>query len=268
MAAKSLNFLITGGARGIGRGLSRLLLAKGHRVFLLDANQGELEHTRSMLEKYFKSRFQCSLTNVRDPEAIKSAAKAANDFFSGHLDVLVHNAAYIPGVGGTTLENMTLEEWNASIETNLTGPMLLSQACLPMLKRGTHREHGGTIIHMSSTRAHQSEPDSEGYATTKAGLIGLTHSMAISLKSHNITVNAILPGWINVGHESRKGDIKGMKWQDGLREEDHNFHPAGRVGKVEDVLQAVEYLVNARFITGTELVVSGGAERVMYYPED
>jgi len=211
---------------------------------------------------------------VRDPAAIKEVASTARDMFAGKLDCLINNAAYTSAVGGTSLEDMTLEEWNASLETNLTAPMLLSQALLPMLKVsspavGAERSQGGSIIMMSSTRAHQSEPNSEGYATTKAGLIGMTHSMAVSLGPLAITVNAILPGWINVLNECKEADEKGTQWDEGLSKEDHAWQLTGRVGKVEDILNAVEYIINAKgFVTGTEIVVSGGVERKMVYPED
>lgn len=236
-------------------------------MFLLDNNSKELKNTVSRLRDKFSNAVGSSVCDLRNPEDIKSAVSAARNHFNGHLDVLINNAAYTGGVGGTNIVDLTLEEWNASIETNLTAPMLTSQACLPMLRKSETRSEGGAIIHMSSTRAHQSEPDSEGYATTKAGLIGLTHSMAVSLAPMGITVNAILPGWINVSNECAEADEKGMKWEEGLSKKDHEWHLSGRVGKVEDVLRVVEYLVRARFVTGTEQVVDGGVARKMVYPE-
>jgi NAD(P)-dependent dehydrogenase (short-subunit alcohol dehydrogenase family) len=262
-----LNFLITGGGRGMGRGLGRLLLERGHRVFLLDNNSKELTNAVSKLHDKYSKALGSSVCNLRSPEDIKSAVLAARDHFNGHLDVLINNAAFTGGVGGTNIADLTLEEWNTSIETNLTGPMLTSQACLPILRKSETRKEGGAIIHMSSTRAHQSEPDSEGYATTKAGLIGLTHSMAVSLAPMGITVNAILPGWINVANECMEADEKGTQWEEGLSNEDHEWHLSGRVGKVEDILRVVEYLAGARFVTGTEQVIDGGVTRKMVYPE-
>jgi len=168
------------------------------------------------------------------------------------------------GVGGSNTPVPELEEWKKSIETNLTGPILMSQNRLPMFRNSPNREHGGIIIHMSSTRAHQSEPDSEGYATTKAGLIGLTHSMAVSLATLGITVNAVLPGWIDVSNECKEAD---GQWEDELNQEDHLQPLSGRAGNVEDILRTVEYLSGARFITGTEQIVDGGVTRKMVYPE-
>lgn len=272
-AAKPLHFLITGGARGIGRGLGRLLLQKGHRVFLIDNNEAELKHTHSVLSSKATSTDAVSARtcNLRSPHEIKAAAEAAGSFFNGHLDCLINNAAMTKAVGLAPFQDLRLEDWQASLETNLTAPMLLSQACLPYLQRhggAGSQSQVGSIIHMSSTRAHQSESNSEGYAATKAGLIGLTHAMAVSLADAGIRVNAILPGWINVANESREADEKGVKWEDGLSAEDHRWHLTGRVGKVEDILKAVEYLVAADFASGTEMVVDGGVTRKMVYPEE
>ena len=112
-----------------------------------------------------------------------------------------------------------------------------------------------------------SEPNNEAYSVTKAGLLGLTQSMAVSLAPQGVRVNTILPGWINVTNECRKADESGQSWEDGLSKEDHEWHLTGRVGKVEDILRAVEYLVDDEFVSGTELVVDGGVTRKMVYPE-
>ncbi|KAJ0119235.1 hypothetical protein J7T55_013472 [Diaporthe amygdali] len=280
--SKPLHFLITGAGRGIGRGLSRQLIQRGHRVFLVDNNQEELRHTCDTLTSSVSASshtpkapkvFDALHCNLRQPSDIERVAKAASDFFADHLDVLVNNAAFTAGVGGPSIldseDGQFMASWTASLETNLTAPVLLSKACLPMLKKqpDSGRENGGSIIHMSSTRAYQSEPDSEGYAATKAGLIGLTHSMAVSLAPAGVRVNAILPGWIHVGNECKEADEKGTKWEEGLSKDDQKWHLNGRVGKVDDILVAVEYLTNAEFVTGTEMVVDGGVTRKMVYPE-
>ncbi|ROV88978.1 hypothetical protein VMCG_10138 [Cytospora schulzeri] len=289
---KPLHFLITGAGRGIGRGLSRLLLQKGHRVFLVDNSAEELSHTRDTLAKSFPAHlstapeaeegspnkakpkpkpFEALLCNLRQPSEIEKASRAASDFFAGHLDVLVNNAAVIGGANILEADTDALAaSWAASLETNLTAPLMLSRACLPMLKKGGspgHEGSGGSIVHMSSTRAYQSESGTEGYTATKAGLLGLTHSMAVSLAPAGVRVNAILPGWIHVANECKEADEKGITWEEGLSGDDMRWHLTGRVGKVEDVLAAVEYLANADFVTGTEMVVDGGVTRKMVYPE-
>lgn len=259
------NFLITGAAKGIGRGLSRLLLQRGHNVFLIDNNQVELDHTSKFLAENFPaSKYSTALCDICEPSQISKAIECATRFFNGHLDVLINNAAYTAAVGATPFAELTLDTWNKSIQTNLTGAMLMSQGCLSILRKNSHRLKGGSIIHISSTRAHQSEPNSESYAATKAGLIGLTHSMASSLSGDGISVNSILPGWIHVLNECKDGG----DWEDGLSETDHRWHFSGRVGRVEDILRAVEYLADAEFVTGTEMIVDGGVTRKMVYPEE
>lgn len=263
IAQGPLNFIITGAGRGIGRGLSRLLHSKGHRLFLLDTNSTELKQAVTLLQGAGSPPGH-ALCDLRSPSEIKQALNAAHKHFSGKLDCLINNAANTAtGVGAIPFEQLSLEEWNNSIETNLTAPFLLSQACVPMLKASG----GGLIINMSSTRAHQSEPNSEGYASSKAGLIGLTHSMACSLSNTGIRVNTILPGWIHVANECKAADDRGVEWEQGLSKEDHRWHWTGRVGKVEDIHRAVEYLLGADFVTGQELVVDGGVTRRMVYPE-
>ena len=264
------NYLVTGSGRGIGRGLSRLLLQKGHRVLLIDHSEEELGNTASLLSKHHTAGkdFDAVVCNLRNPQEITSAAEKANQLFSGHLDCLVNNAAYTGGVGGLHLSNMTVDDWNASIETNLTAPMLMSQACLPMLRKTPSRPHGGCILHMSSTRAFMSEPNNEPYSATKAGLLGLSQSMAVSLATDGIRCNAILPGWINATNECKRADENGQTWADGLSKDDQAWHLTGRVGRVDDVLQAVEYLVESEFVTGVEMVVDGGVTRKMVYPEE
>lgn len=258
------SFLVTGAARGIGRGLSRILLEKGHRVFLVDHDAAELDHTSSLLSKTHTrgSDFESLVCDLRQPSDITRAAVVAGSLFSGRLDCLVNNAAYTGGVGGLSLADMTLAEWNRSLETNLTGPMLMTQACLKMLEASR-----GCVIHVSSTRAFMSEPDNEAYSTTKAGLVGMMQSMAVSLGPRGIRVNCILPGWIHVGNESTKADEEGIKWEDGLSDQDMKWQLTGRVGKVEDMAKAVMYLADNDGVTGTEMVVDGGVTRKMVYPE-
>lgn len=146
--------------------------------------------------------------------------------------------------------------------------MLLTQACLPLLRKTPSRtELGGTVIFISSTRAFMSEPNNEPYSATKAGLLGLSQSLAVSLADDGVRTNVVVPGWIHVEDECAEADAQGRKWEEGLSAEDQRWHLSGRVGKVEDVARAVDYLVEAEFATGTEIVVDGGVTRKMVYPE-
>lgn len=264
IAATAKNFLITGAGRGIGRGLSRILLSSGHRVFLLDYDESELNNTANLLGKTYRrgKDFDATVCDLRKPTELKAAVASAGRLFGDKLDCLVNNAAYTGGVGGMNLADMTLEEWNRSLETNLTAPMLMTQASLGMLRAAR-----GCVVHMTSTRAFMSEPDNEAYSTTKAGLVGLTQSMAVSLAPDNVRVSCVLPGWIHVENECKAADEKGTPWEEGLGKEDMKWQLTGRVGKVEDIARAVMYLAGNDGVTGAEMVVDGGVTRKMVYPE-
>ena len=274
---KPLRILLTGGARGIGRGLFRHFLTSGHEVIILDSNVEELEHIKTQAGKWSNQRegswhaLKCDLSRR---EEIKSAVDVVKQKFNGELDVLINNA--FPTTFALSedrrmeAEGDSMEtEWDIKIAIGLTAPFILSRLCVPLLAAGHSTPNSpGTIINVSSTRAYQSEADHEAYSAAKAGLLGLTQSMSISLgHRHKIRVNAIIPGWIHVVNESKTGDENRVAWEDGLTKEDIDWHPAGRVGKAEDIARAVEYLVGSDFVTGQEVVVDGGVGKKMVYPE-
>ncbi|KAI4122657.1 MAG: hypothetical protein LQ347_006434 [Umbilicaria vellea] len=160
------------------------------------------------------------------------------------------------------MDDISLDEWNTYIETNLTSAFLVSQACIPLLKADEviGRPDGGSTIN----GGRYSEPNLGGDGISKAGLLGLTYSMAASASTWRIRVNAILPGWISVQNECKEADEKGMDAHDGVLQESHQTHPAQRVGKGEDIAEAVEFLMGAGFVNGHELVFDGGVSRLKY----
>ncbi|MNP17086.1 2-(S)-hydroxypropyl-CoM dehydrogenase [compost metagenome] len=118
-------------------------------------------------------------------------------------------------------------------------------------------DHGGAIVNIASTRSIMSEPNTEAYSASKGAIVALSHALAITLGEEGIRVNCISPGWIETGEYG------------GLRDIDHQQHPAGRVGTPEDIARACLYLThpNNDFVTGTHLVVDGGMTRKMIYEE-
>lgn len=169
----------------------------------------------------------------------------------------------------------TLSQWHAYVAVNLTANFALAQACLPYMKISTsddeasHRKlpsssigtAGPCIVFLSSFRAQVSDPNQEGYAATKAGLVGLTKAMAVSLKQFGVRVNCVSPGRIKAAHESKAAedddDPNGNAgWE--IEGDDVDVHLTNRPGMPEDVCEAVEYMCGAGFVSGQNLVVDGG----------
>ena len=229
--------LISGGGRGIGRGIAERLAGEGWRVVIADRDPPP--ETPS-----FPQRF--ALADVSD-EPVVTALMASVAEQEGRLDALICNAGFMIR---KPLEALSLAEWQSVIGTNLTSSFLLTRAAAPMLRAAK-----GAIVTIASTRAHQSEPDTESYAASKGGILALTHALAVSL-GPEIRVNCVSPGWI---------DTQGAP----LSAEDHHQHPAGRVGRVADIASLVSWLVGPEsgFVTGSEFIVDGGMTRKMIYAE-
>ncbi|KAF2247061.1 short chain alcohol dehydrogenase [Trematosphaeria pertusa] len=274
-SSNSRNIIVSGGARGIGRALARYFLEAGHRVYIFDIQEEELEYLKKVhLKKYDDDgKLEVDTCNLRDVKEIRSKVQAAAKFFGGRIDVLVNNASIASPYwkDGKTMEDReTLEQWQAYIETNLTSPFAMSQACIPYMKTeqrdavsGAQKIHGAgpCIIHIGSFRAHQSDPNQEGYAASKAGQLGLMHAMAISLGHMGIRVNLVAPGRIKAAHESKEGDERGEDWEGQIAEKDVEDHPTNRAGRPKDIADACMYLMDAGFVTGQDITVDGGALR-------
>ena len=154
---------------------------------------------------------------------------------------------------------MTIETWENMLKTNLTGAFLMVKHAAPCLA-----QQKGAIVNISSTRALQSEPDTEAYSASKGGLVALTHALAMSFAG-SIRVNVILPGWIDVSSLRKKENRTAVR----LTREDHLQHPAGRVGVPDDIAALTAFLLGdeAGFITGQSFVVDGGMTKKMIYVE-
>ena len=244
--------LVTGAARGIGKGIASSLLRAGWAVVLGDVDAAE--GTRAAEELARLGSVEFIELDVADETSVQAAIELIEEDF-GRLDGLVNNAGLAdPDTG--PLEQLTLESWNRLLSVNLTGAFLVSRQCIGLL-----RDSGGAIVNIASTRAEQSEVNTEAYAASKGGLVALTHAMAISLGSE-IRVNAVSPGWIDTRPEM-------LQRSDPLRSIDHEQHAAGRGGQTQDVGELVAFLLSpaAGFITGQNLVADGGMSRQMIYRE-
>ncbi|MBN2164562.1 MAG: SDR family oxidoreductase [Pontiellaceae bacterium] len=230
--------LITGGARGIGRATAELLLKEGWSVAIIDPQLPDADAPDQLLS------LQGDVGSESDVErAIRETVEAF-----GQLDALVNNA----GIGITrSLEELTLEEWNRVICTNLTGTFLCAKHAAPHL-----RKTGGSIVNISSTRARQSEPDTVAYSASKGGIGALTHSLAVSL-GPEVRVNCISPGWIETDPLAVHSEA------------DDAQHPCGRAGTPADIAAMISYLLSEQsgFITGQDFVIDGGMTKKMIYAE-
>jgi NAD(P)-dependent dehydrogenase (short-subunit alcohol dehydrogenase family) len=176
----------------------------------------------------------------------------------GRLDGLINNAA-LADPFQAPVEELPLDSWLEVIDINLTGAFLTAKHAVPHLRRTA-----GAIVNIASTRALQSEPNTEAYAASKGGLLALTHALALSL-GPDIRVNAISPGWIDTSAWRKRAERHPAE----LTDADHLQHPAGRVGTPEDVAAMAAFLLSqeAGFITGQNFVVDGGMTRRMIYEE-
>ncbi len=240
--------LVTGAAHGVGLGISAWLIAEGWQVVLADIDRARGSRVAKALGE---NAWFIGMDVAHESQVAVGVAEVLGQF--GRLDALVSNAA-IADSHNPPLESLELARWNRVLAVNLTGTMLLAKHCAPYL-----RAHRGAIVTVASTRAHQSEPDSEAYAASKGGLLALTHALAMSL-APEIRVNAVTPGWIDARDLSARKEAP-------LSELDHDQHPLGRVGLVEDVAAQVAWLLsdNASFVTGQEFIVDGGMTRKMIY---
>lgn len=232
--------LVTGGAKGIGRAVAARLASEGWAVTIVDRDMAAGEAARAALGG--ASRFVAA--DVGDEAAVREAIEAAVAAF-GRLDAIVSNAGIMIRKPVTEL---SLEEWQRVLATNLTATFLLAKHGAAHLRRAK-----GAMVTIASTRALQSEPDTEAYSASKGGLVALTHALALSL-GPEVRVNGVSPGWIDVAGEP-------------LSAADHAQHPVGRVGRPEDVAALVSFLLGPEsgFVTGANFVVDGGMTRKMIY---
>jgi NAD(P)-dependent dehydrogenase (short-subunit alcohol dehydrogenase family) len=241
--------IVTGASNGIGRVIASTYAQKGANVVLADIDEETgLKITSEIMENGGSAIFV--KTDVRKEVDIQKLIDTT-EFNYKTIDIVINNA------GKEMFKSpydLTLEEWDDVINTNLRSVFLCSREAAKVMRRN---KTGGAIVNIASTRAFMSEPSSEAYAATKGGIVSLTHALAASFSEDRITVNAISPGWIETGDYSQ------------LRMVDHDQHFSKRVGKPEDVARACLYLTSEtnNFVTGTNLTIDGGMTRKMIYEE-
>ena len=243
--------IVTGGGQGIGSAIAARLVADGYAVVIADndAEAGrEAQRALGPAARFVK----CDVADEAQVGACVKAALAG----ARQLDALVNNAG-LARPARIAVDKLPLKAWNRTLAVNLTGAFLMAKHAAPHLRRAR-----GSIVNIASTRALQSEANTEAYSATKGGIIALTHALAVSL-GPEVRVNCVSPGWIDVSGWQKASKRKPAR----LRAEDHAQHPAGRVGTPEDVAALVAYLLGdeAGFITGQNFVCDGGMTRKMIY---
>jgi 3-oxoacyl-[acyl-carrier protein] reductase len=227
--------LVTGASRGIGLACAQALASAGTRVILAARDAAKLEAASAAIPES-----SWIAIDMSSQDSIKEAFSKA-----GKVDILVNNAAVTKD--GLALR-MKKDDWDTVLATNLTGAFLAVQQVL----QGMMKQRWGRIINISSIVGETGNPGQANYVASKAGLIGLTKSLAQEIASRNITVNAIAPGFIDTDMTAGLSDE--------LKQNMLAHIPLKRFGKPEDVAAAVKFLASeeAGYITGAVLNVNGG----------
>ena len=236
--------VVTGAGRGIGHAIALRLAKEGARIASVSRSEANAQRTADEINASHAEAAKAYAVDVADHAAVQqAAARILKDF--GRIDILVNNA----GVTRDGLSmRMSIEDWDTVIDTNLKGAFSFAQA----LMRSMIKQRGGRIINITSITGLTGNAGQANYAASKAGLIGLTKTLARELASRRITVNAVAPGFImtdmteGLPDEVKKAMLARI--------------PLGKFGEGEDIAAAVAFLAapEAKYITGQVLTVDGG----------
>jgi 3-oxoacyl-[acyl-carrier protein] reductase len=245
MKLKDRVAIVTGGARGIGKAIALTFVREGSKVALVDVDTGILEIAKNEIKKTREEVIiiSCDVTKSVEVKAMVNQVQKA----FGRIDILVNNAGIIRR---GTIDTVTEEDWDQVIEVNLKGTFNCSKAIVETMKRQRY----GKIVNISSIAGKMGDITSApGYGPSKAGVDALTKTLARQLAPYGINVNAVSPHAIETEMSAQ--------WSQERRKEIIASIPLGRLGKPEDVAEAVLFLVSdeASFITGEILDVNGGA---------
>ncbi|MFK5952112.1 MAG: SDR family NAD(P)-dependent oxidoreductase [Desulfobacterium sp.] len=234
--------LVTGGRAGIGKTIACSLAKKGANLIVTSRQISDKDKVVADIKATGREVLALK-ANVADNEDCRAAVTQGLDCF-GRIDIVVNNAGIYPSAPFLDIEE---KEWDEVFAVNLKGPMLMTQwvAKLAMIP-----QNGGRIINISSCDGKNPTPGIAHYAASKAGLISLTKSMALELAPHNITANAIAPGWVET-----QTVLQSDRWKTAVKQ-----IPLQRLAKQEEIADAVIFLASdhAGYITGATLDVNGG----------
>jgi 3-oxoacyl-[acyl-carrier protein] reductase len=233
--------LVTGASGGIGGAIAKALHGQGAKVVLSGTRAEALEAVKAELG----GNAFIAIANLSDIASVEALPKAAEEAAGSPIDILVNNA-------GITKDNLFMrmkdDEWDQVIAVNLTAAFRLSRAVL----RGMMKKRWGRIIQITSIVGATGNPGQGNYAAAKAGLVGMTKSLAAEVASRNITVNAVAPGFIQTAMTEVLTDQQ--------KEMISGRIPAGRMGMPQEIAAAVTYLASeeAAYVTGETIHINGG----------
>jgi 3-oxoacyl-[acyl-carrier protein] reductase len=245
MKLKDRVAIVTGGARGIGKAIALTFLQEGAKVAIIDSDKERLEILKKEINKENKEAITISCDITKSSEVNGMVDEVRKRF--GRIDILVNNAGIIRR---GTIETVTEEDWDRVIEVNLKGTFNCCKAVVAIMKQQRH----GKIVNISSIAGKMGDITSApGYGPSKAGMDALTKTLARQLAQYGINVNSVAPHAIETEMSAQ--------WSEERRKEIIASIPLGRLGKPEDVANAVLFLASdeASFITGEILDVNGGA---------
>ena len=241
--------IVTGGANGIGRCISEYFASAGHFVIIVDTDKEACEALQKRHEHiaYIHG-------DITDRENIRQLIDAHTVM---PVDFIINNACTSRG---GTLSGCSWDDFEYVQRVGLTAPYYL----VSELFKAHRIAKGASIVNIASTRGMQSQADTESYSAAKGGILALTHALSVSLAGH-ARVNAISPGWIDTAAYHMGGKPTNHSIEDEIQ------HPAGRVGRPEDIAEMVMFLCDnerAGFITGENIVIDGGMSKLMIYHGD
>lgn len=244
--------VITGGALGIGRCLTREFARSGAKVIFIDNDKKAGEENL----EYIKEKGGEALFFVGDISEEKTLYDFAHVVIRecGNIDYLINNAC-INKKG--IISKCTYEDFNYVLKVGVTAPYMLAQLFMDNFN------NKGSIVNISSTRAHMSQADTESYTAAKGGISALTHGLSVSL-SNKIRVNSISPGWIDTGA------YYDVNYEPNYSKNDMLQHSSGRVGEPKDIARVAMFLCdeNNSFINGENINIDGGMTKLMIYNDD
>lgn len=233
--AKEKVWMVTGASRGIGLEVARRVINAGERVALLARGESVLEAAKELGENALGLQ-----ADVSDPASVQAATEKVVARW-GRIDTVVNNAGMHRG---GKVGRLALEDWQAVINTNLTGALNVISAARPNLKEGS------SIVNIGAVVGFRGFPGDAAYGASKAGLAGLTRALAIELAGKGITVNLVIPGLVLT-------DMTGGL-SDKALESMRKTVPMGRYGEPEEIAEVIEWVARSRYMTGAFVPVDGG----------